>query len=319
MASPNPLLLTIDCCDPHATVGLVSGNQMVAVAQTPPQVRTAVSLVPTIHRLYQQANKTLSNTEAIAVTYGPGSFTSLRIGLTVAKSIAYAGHLPLIGVNSLDVLLLAGRDAWRRHVLSTAAGPTGAPPEESHSWIGRAAKAAYRSQSYQKEVEFIVDEVDSLEVSLEVWMVPQSLIEYDRFRTQVGSDQLSDESRLNEWACGQPDPSVTVLPEVVATAKLWRTIRGTQLAANGGLERSVEHPGSSRQILVGDFPFESQIESTGANAMVFRAPPPTPAEAVAAMARLAWETVLVARPESLDPMLVQPVYYRVSAAEDQLR
>lgn len=315
MASPNPLLLTIDCCDPHATVGLVSGNQMVAVAQTPPQVRTAVSLVPTIHRLYQQANKTLSNTEAIAVTYGPGSFTSLRIGLTVAKSIAYAGHLPLIGVNSLDVLLLAGRDAWRRHVLSTVAGPAGAAPEETHSWIGRAAKAAYRSQSYQKEVEFIVDEVDSLEVL----MVPQRLTEYDRFRTQAGAGQLSDESRLNEWACGQPEPSVTVLPEVIATAKLWQTIRGTQLAAHGGLERSVEHPGSSRQILVGDFPSESELESTGAAAMVFRAPPPTPVEAVAAMARLAWETVLVARPESLDPMLVQPVYYRVSAAEDQLR
>lgn len=316
MASPNPLLLTIDCCDQHATVGLVSGNQLVAVAETPPQVRTAVSLVPTIHRLYQQATQTLINTEAIAVTYGPGSFTSLRIGLTVAKSIAYAGHLPLIGVNSLDVLLLAGRDAWRRHGLSTTAGPTGAPPEESHGWIGRAAKAAYRSQSYQKDVEFIVDGVESLELS----MLPQRLAEYDRFRTQVGSDPLSDESRLNEWACGQPEPSVTVLPEVVATAKLWRTIRGTLLgAAKGGREQIVVHSGTARQILVGDFPSASPFASPGEGAMVFRAPPPTPAEAVAAMARLTWETLLVARPESLDPMLVQPVYYRVSAAEDQLR
>ncbi|MDP1559886.1 MAG: tRNA (adenosine(37)-N6)-threonylcarbamoyltransferase complex dimerization subunit type 1 TsaB [Pirellulaceae bacterium] len=316
MASPNPLLLTIDCCDQHATVGLVSGNRIVAVAQTPPQVRTAVSLVPTIHLLYQQASETLGNTKTIAVTYGPGSFTSLRIGLTVAKSIAYAGHLPLIGVNSLDVLLLAGRDACRRQNSSTATGPTGAPPQESHCWVGRAAKAAYRSQSYQKDVELIADGADSLDLL----MVQQRLTEYNRFRTQGGSNQLSDESRLNDWACGQPEPSLTVLSEDVATAKLWRTIRGTRLGATkGGLERIVEKTGNSRQILVGDFPFESQVDSTGANTMVFRAPLPTPAEAVAAMARLAWETVLVISPESLDPMLVQPVYYRVSAAEDQLR
>jgi tRNA threonylcarbamoyladenosine biosynthesis protein TsaB len=42
--------------------------------------------------------------QALAVTTGPGSFTGLRIGLALAKGLALARHIPLIGVPTLDVL-----------------------------------------------------------------------------------------------------------------------------------------------------------------------------------------------------------------------
>jgi tRNA threonylcarbamoyladenosine biosynthesis protein TsaB len=50
----------------------------------------------------------------LAVTKGPGSFTGLRIGLAVAKGLALAQRLPLVGVPTLDVVASAqGRDRRR--------------------------------------------------------------------------------------------------------------------------------------------------------------------------------------------------------------
>ncbi|MDY3974348.1 tRNA (adenosine(37)-N6)-threonylcarbamoyltransferase complex dimerization subunit type 1 TsaB [uncultured Veillonella sp.] len=59
-------------------------------------------LVPHIELLLKESKVERSELKGIAVSIGPGSFTGLRIGLGTAKALAYALHIPLIGVMTLD-------------------------------------------------------------------------------------------------------------------------------------------------------------------------------------------------------------------------
>ncbi len=59
-------------------------------------------IIITIQKALDHAETSLESLDGIAVTYGPGLVGSLLIGVAVAKSIAWARDIPLIGVNHLE-------------------------------------------------------------------------------------------------------------------------------------------------------------------------------------------------------------------------
>lgn len=61
-------------------------------------------LVPAIKNLLETIGLKIEEINGIAVSLGPGSFTGLRIGLSVAKGLCYARSLPLLGIPTLDAL-----------------------------------------------------------------------------------------------------------------------------------------------------------------------------------------------------------------------
>jgi tRNA threonylcarbamoyladenosine biosynthesis protein TsaB len=61
-------------------------------------------LLPGIDRILTDADWTLDDLDGLAVSLGPGSFTGLRIGLSVVKGLAWATGKPLAGVPTLDAL-----------------------------------------------------------------------------------------------------------------------------------------------------------------------------------------------------------------------
>jgi len=73
------------------------------------------SLPALVDRVLADAGVTIGDVEGLAVSIGPGSFTGLRIGLALAKGIAFAGGLPLVGVPTLEALA---------HVADAAPGET---------------------------------------------------------------------------------------------------------------------------------------------------------------------------------------------------
>ena len=83
-----------------------AGAVLHAVGLKPGQ-RSAQALAPAIQNVLHESGWRTGDVEGIAVTAGPGSFTGLRIGVTTAKTLAYALNASLLGVNSLDVLAWA--------------------------------------------------------------------------------------------------------------------------------------------------------------------------------------------------------------------
>lgn len=61
-----------------------------------------LQIVPVVERALTNAKVSLRGLDAIAVTYGPGLMGSLMVGVNMAKAVAYATGLPLIGVHHLE-------------------------------------------------------------------------------------------------------------------------------------------------------------------------------------------------------------------------
>ena len=60
--------------------------------------------MPQIEKLFALGGVSPQEVEVVAVSIGPGSFTGLRIGLTTAKTLAYAWKKPIVGVPTLEAL-----------------------------------------------------------------------------------------------------------------------------------------------------------------------------------------------------------------------
>jgi tRNA threonylcarbamoyladenosine biosynthesis protein TsaB len=66
--------------------------------------RTAQALAPKMRELLADVAWSAQSVELVAVTVGPGSFTGLRIGVTMAKTFAYSVAAEIIGVDTLAIL-----------------------------------------------------------------------------------------------------------------------------------------------------------------------------------------------------------------------
>jgi tRNA threonylcarbamoyladenosine biosynthesis protein TsaB len=66
--------------------------------------RTAQALAPRLHDLFDDVQWSAASIQLVVVAVGPGSFTGLRIGVTTAKTLAYAVRAKVVGVNTLAVV-----------------------------------------------------------------------------------------------------------------------------------------------------------------------------------------------------------------------
>ncbi len=62
------------------------------------------SLMPALHFLFSKLNAKLNDQKAVIVAKGPGSFTGLRVGLSMAKGLCHGLKVPLIGISSLEAM-----------------------------------------------------------------------------------------------------------------------------------------------------------------------------------------------------------------------
>lgn len=98
------LLLAIDTATQFAGLALYDGEMIHAELYWRSNRNHSVELAPAMARLLSQQHVGPADLSAVAVAIGPGSFTGLRIGLSLAKGLAMARGLSILGVPTLDIL-----------------------------------------------------------------------------------------------------------------------------------------------------------------------------------------------------------------------
>ena len=101
------MLLAIDTSTSWISLALFDGVSLRYEVTWQSQYHHTVELAPAIEQLFTRTGTTPQDLTGLAVAIGPGSFTSLRIGLAVAKGLSLALKLPIVGIPSLDVVATA--------------------------------------------------------------------------------------------------------------------------------------------------------------------------------------------------------------------
>jgi tRNA threonylcarbamoyladenosine biosynthesis protein TsaB len=99
------LILTLRTDKPEAEIGLYEDDRQIAHISWQAHRLLAETLHQKISTLLQDANHTLHELDAVACYQGPGSFTGLRIGISVANALAYGLAIPIAGAEGEEWLL----------------------------------------------------------------------------------------------------------------------------------------------------------------------------------------------------------------------
>ena len=97
-------ILSIDTSSQVSSVAVLSAERVAAEISMQGALTHSETLMPHIETVLRMARVEKFELGGIAVSIGPGSFTGLRIGLAAAKMMAYALHIPLIAVPTLETL-----------------------------------------------------------------------------------------------------------------------------------------------------------------------------------------------------------------------
>ncbi len=98
------MLLAIDTATRVASIALYASDGIVAEMTWRSRENHTVELTTQIVRVMELARAAKSDLKAIGVALGPGSFTGLRVGMSVAKGLAFGAQIPLLGIPTLDAM-----------------------------------------------------------------------------------------------------------------------------------------------------------------------------------------------------------------------
>jgi len=98
------MLMAVDTSTIQVGLALYDGAQVIGEYAWRSGRRHTTELAPAISNFLARCGLSMEDVTVLGVALGPGSFTSLRVGLALAKGLALSKHIPLIGVPTLDIL-----------------------------------------------------------------------------------------------------------------------------------------------------------------------------------------------------------------------
>jgi tRNA threonylcarbamoyladenosine biosynthesis protein TsaB len=97
-------ILAIDTSNYALGVALLEDNQVLGEYITNLKKNHSIRIMPAIEALMRDCERVPADLTKIVVAKGPGSYTGVRIGVTIAKTLAWTLNIPLVGISSLEIL-----------------------------------------------------------------------------------------------------------------------------------------------------------------------------------------------------------------------
>jgi tRNA threonylcarbamoyladenosine biosynthesis protein TsaB len=111
-----PKGLAIETSGRIGSIALAEGDRVIAEERFAHGLKHAAGIIPMIDRLCRAQGWSPRDLEHVYVSAGPGSFTGLRIGITLAKTLALATGVRIVAVPTVRVLV-ENAPAEARHVI----------------------------------------------------------------------------------------------------------------------------------------------------------------------------------------------------------
>lgn len=120
-------ILYIDTSSSYLYAGIAEDDKLLCEVKKEFGTSLSEEALPEIVSLFTQTNLTAKEIDKIIVVNGPGSFTGIRIGITIAKVYAWSLNIPITTITSLEAMMLSSKenkikvpmiDARRRYVFS---------------------------------------------------------------------------------------------------------------------------------------------------------------------------------------------------------
>ncbi len=99
-----PYIVGIETSTTNCSVGLLHGNELVQVQEVNSGYSHSENLANMVESVLEKAGIKPEQLNAVAVGMGPGSYTGLRIGVSLAKGMAFGLNIPVIGLSSLQLM-----------------------------------------------------------------------------------------------------------------------------------------------------------------------------------------------------------------------
>jgi len=96
--------LALDTATDAMTIAIFKDDQLIGESSSPSERNHSNRLLPAIQELTKELDLPMRSLNGIVVGQGPGSYTGIRIGVTVAKTLAWSLGIPLIAISSLEAM-----------------------------------------------------------------------------------------------------------------------------------------------------------------------------------------------------------------------
>lgn len=209
------MLLAVDTSTAQVGLALYDGAQVIGEFAWRSSRRLTVELAPAISDLLARCGASMDEVRALGVALGPGSFTSLRVGLALVKGLAMARHIPLVGIPTLDILAHPQPPSRLPLICAIQAGrgrfAAGVYKSSRKGWGAQGPARVVSLEALKEEVtktailcgEFTAEERQKLESEL-IRLAPPSL--------SVRRPAVLAELAWARWAAGDIDDEASLAP-----------------------------------------------------------------------------------------------------------